>query len=80
MACWAALQDVVDNTDIAVEFFIFCEFRINCWEVCLNSSRNCLLSALGLGPFQSRYRLVKRVDFSKIQPQKKRAAKGNFIC
>ena len=62
---------------IFLNCLILCYFGINCQEVRLNSSWNCLLcflSILELG------RLVKRVDISKIQPQKKGAAKANFIC
>ena len=68
---------------ILLNCLILCGFRINWSELCLNNSWNCLvwiLSTSELEFFENRDRLIKRVDFSKIQPENKRAAKANFIC
>ena len=81
MACRPALQDVTDNTDI-VEFFD------TLWLLELIDGRYvsialeivcCEFYRLQLEFFESGDLLVKRVDFFKVQPQKKRAAKVNFI-
>ena len=67
---------------ILLNCLILCDLRISWWEVCLNSSWNCLLWFFlhwSLNPLKVGDRLVKRVDFSKIQLQMKRTAKANFI-
>ena len=62
---------------ISLNCLILCDFRINWWEVRLNSSWNHFRWFLSMMELD---RPIKRVELFKIQPQERRVAKANFIC